>query len=434
MFRNDFLQKQQAVCKQQAKENFSLHLLTSFEIIIMENLSLFFSKIRELSFWQRLFSWRSVRNLSYDAFEEFKSLQKETARAKDEYDSLEKRFEHAHSLNEVLQKNNEQIEKAIIKKEDDINLLNQKIDGLNNSVSRMNLLNSKYETNDEQRRKTYEASIIQLNQLKETLEKQIQKLSDERIQEQQESFKKMKRLWNEHETTVQQSLKMICQNHFIKYMDIVPFHGNPDNTIELCDEYIIFDAKCPSNDDLTNFPKYIKAQTETLKKYASQDKVRKDIFLVVPTNTIHTIEQLNYNMGDYNVYVITKDSLEPIILSLKRIEDYEFVNQLSPDERDNICRVIGKFAHTTKRKIQVDQFFATEFLELLVRCKNDLPEDILKQVIEFEKAERLNPPSEKKAKQILTKELQDKHALLNAEAGMRDVVIPLNFEEMKNLE
>ena len=259
-------------------------------------------------------------------------------------------------------------------------------------------------------------------------------MHSERVEEQKESFEKMKRQWNEHETTVKQSLKMICQNHFIKYVDQVPFHGNPDNTIEICDEYLIFDAKCPSNDDLTNFPKYIKAQTETLKKYVSQDKVKKDIFLVVPTNTIHTIAQLNYNMGDYNVYIITKDSLEPIILSLKRIEDYEFVNQLSPEERDNICRVIGKFAHTTKRKIQIDQFFATEFLELLVRCKNDLPEDILKQVIEFEKAERLNPPSEKKAKQILTKELQDKHDSINAEAGMREVVIPLNFEEMKNLE
>ena len=77
-------------------------------------------------------------------------------------------------------------------------------------------------------------------------------------------------------------------------------------------------------------------------------------------------------MGDYNVFVITIDSLEPIILSLKKIEEYEFAEQLSPEERDNICRIIGKFAHTTKRKIQVDQFFTNQFIELLVKCKNDL--------------------------------------------------------------
>jgi len=58
----------------------------------------------------------------------------------------------------------------------------------------------------------------------------------------------------------------------------------------------------------------------------------------------------------------------------------------------------------------------------------------LNQVIDFEKAERLNPPAEKKTKQILTKELQDKHEAINAEAGIREVIIPLNFEEMKNLE
>lgn len=400
----------------------------------MENLTLFFSKIRELTFWQRLFSWRMVRNLSYAAFEEFKALQKELAGKKADYDLLDKKFEHSKIIHAGLTSNIQLFEQAAAKREMEVSSLNFKIDGLNGTISRLNLMNSKYETAEEQRRRNYEDSIARLNQLKDTLEKEIKRLSDERLHEQREAFDKMKRQWIEHETSVEQSLKMICQNNFIRYIDNVPFYGNPDNTLEICEEYVIFDAKCPSNDDLNNFPKYIKAQTETVKKYANQDKVKKDIFLVVPTNTIHTIAQLVYNMGEYNVYVITKDALEPIILSLKRIEDYEFVNQLSPEERDNICRVIGKFAHTIKRKIQIDQFFAAEFLELLVRCKNDLPDDILKQVVEFEKAERLNPPSEKKSKQILTMELLDRHASINAEAVMRNVIIPLNFEEMKNLE
>ena len=400
----------------------------------MEKLTLFFLKIKELTFLQRLFSWRSMRNLSYDAFEEFKSLQKELLIKNGQIDSLEKRSVQFETKNEGLLETIDQYENTFRKKEEEINLLNLKIDNLNREKSELKNANSKYENTEEQRDRSYRDSISQLNQLKETLEKEIKRLSDERMEEQKNSFEKMKHQWSEHEITVEQTIKMICQNHFIKYIDNVPFRGNPDNAVEICDEYIIFDAKCPSSDDLNNFPKYIKAQTETVKKYANQDRVKKDIFLVIPSNTIHTINQLAYNMGDYNVYVITKDSLEPIILSLKKIEDYEFVNQLSPEERDNICRVIGRFAHTTKRKIQIDQFFASQFLELLVKCKNDLPEDILKQVIEFEKAEKLNPPSEKKAKQILTKELEERHAYINAEAGIRDVVIPLNFEEVKNLE
>jgi hypothetical protein len=352
----------------------------------------------------------------------------------DDYQRLEKNYAYTSTQNEGLQASIQQYDKSAAKKEEEINLKSNRIDTLHNRISELNVCISKYETTEEQRRISYESGIIQLNQLKETLENEIKRLSDERVQEQKDVFEKMKRQWSEHELTVQQTLKMICQKHLIKYIDHVPFRGDPDNTIEICDEYIIFDAKCPSNDDLTNFPRYIKTQTDIVRKYASQEKVKKDIFLVIPANTIHTVSQLTYNMGDYNVYVITKDGLEPIILSLKRIEDYEFVKQLSPEERDNICRVIGKFAHTTKRKIQIDQFFATEFLELLSRCKNDLPEDILKQVIEFEKAERMNPPSEKKTKQILTRELQDRHAVINAKAGIQDIIIPINFDEMKNVE
>ncbi|HUZ61867.1 MAG TPA: hypothetical protein VMU83_24025 [Hanamia sp.] len=400
----------------------------------MEKLSLFFSKIREITFWQRLFSWHSLRNLSYDAFEEFKSLQKEMIQEKQDYDLLERKLIQAETKNQGLQDAIIRHEKVVGKKEFDIHSLNQKVEDLNRKNSDLKNYKAKCESTEEQRAENYNNKISQLNQLKETLEKEIKRLSDERVEEQRETFEKMKSQWSEHEITVEQTLKMICQNHLIKYLDEVPFRGNPDNAIEICDEYIIFDAKCPANDDLTNFPKYIKAQTEAVKKYANQDRVKKDIFLVIPSNTIHTIKQFAYNMGDYHVYIITKDSLEPIILALKKIEDYEFVNQFSPEERDNICRVIGRFAHSTKRKIQIDQFFATEFLDLLVKCKNDLPEDILKQVIEFENAEKLNPPMERKSKQILTSDLLEKHEFINAEAGIRKVVIPLNFEEVKNLE
>lgn len=185
---------------------------------------------------------------------------------------------------------------------------------------------------------------------------------------------------------------------------------------------------------MTNFPKYIKTQTENVKKYANQENVKKDIFLVIPSNTIDSISKLFYNMGDFNVYIITKDSIEPIILSLKKIEEYEFAEKLSPEDRDNICRIIGKFAHTTKRKIQIDQFFTTQFIELFVKCSNELPEDIIKQVLEFEKAEKLNPPTEKRAKQILTKELIDKNTTINTEAKIRAIEIPENFEDVKKLE
>ena len=90
---------------------------------------------------------------------------------------------------------------------------------------------------------------------------------------------------------------------------------------------------------------------------------------------------------------------------MKKIEEYEFADKLSPEERDDICRIIGKFAHTTKRKIQIEMYFMEEFLDILHKSKTLLPKEILKRVIEFENAVKLNPPMEKRKKQILTSDL-----------------------------
>jgi hypothetical protein len=400
----------------------------------MEKLNLFFSRIKELGFWQRLFSWSTIRILSYDAFEEYKKIETKITEQKSKLEEINNTLTKLQTEKEGLEKNIVEAEKLSIKKDNQVDNLTLKNEEHNKKITELNNRVSRFESIEEERTNDYEKKIAQLDQVKNDLDAERTKLNDDRLKEKQDQFDKMKKQWSDHESDVEQKIKMICQNHVINYIDKVPFKGSPDNTIEICEEFIIFDAKSPANDDLSNFPKYIKIQTDNVKKYANQEAVKKDIFLVIPSNTIDLISQLIYNMGDYNVYIITKDSLEPIIVSLKKLEEYEFADQLSPEERDNICRVLGRFAHTTKRKIQIDQFFANQFLDLLVKCKNDLPDEIIKSVIEFEKAEKLNPPPEKRTKQILTKELQEKNDLINAEAQIREIEIPTSFDDMKNLK
>lgn len=170
-------------------------------------------------------------------------------------------------------------------------------------------------------------------------------------------------------------------------------------------------------------------QTESVKKYIKEDNVKKDIFLVIPSNTVDVIAPCLYNMGDYNVYVVTLDALEPIILSLKKLEEYEFVEQLTPEERENICRVIGKFAHMTKRRIQIDQFFGRQFLEILTRCESDLPRDVLEKVVEYEKSEKLNPPVDKRAKLISSEELEVDSQRIRKEAEAKAIAFPASIQE-----
>lgn len=396
--------------------------------IIMEKLNLFFNKIKELSFWQRIFAWRSILSISYEAYQEFKELEEKFRTAKENSEELKNQKIKLDSENENYSKRIQDFEKDKSLREIKIESLQKDVNNLNNELKSKNEKIAKFESGEEERMKRYEKNIAQQNQVKESLEKQRQRLDDDRVKEQEEVFQRMKKTWQTHETDVQQFIKKICLNNVIEYVDKVPFNGKPDNTIQICNEYIIFDAKSPSNDDLSNFPGYIIQQTKNVQKYALQQDVRKDIFLVVPTNTIDVIPRYTYNMSDYYVYIITKDSLEPIILALKKIEEYEFAEQLSPEDRDNICRVIGKFSHSTKRRIQIDQFFIDLNLDLLKKTKTGIPQEMLKQVSEIEQAEIINPPTDKRSKQLLTKDLDDNQNLLNTEIE----VSKLNNLELKD--
>tara|TARA_B100001248_G_scaffold260535_1_gene248970 strand:- start:23610 stop:24785 length:1176 start_codon:yes stop_codon:yes gene_type:complete len=361
-----------------------------------------------------IFNLKSIRNNQNDS---------EKEKNENLQNDIIKREENIKNLNdnikilEAKMLSFEQIKTEKTQIQERLKIVEQERNNLKNEVNK--LLN-----NEESRNETLRKSIESTNTLQQNLQTEIARVNDERVEKEREQQEKMKKSWGEHEKDVQRYIQLICNNNIIKYIGQEDFphpRNKPDNCIEIMDQLIVFDAKSPANDDLSNFPKYIKDQTENLKKYAKHENVKKDLFLVIPSNTLSVINQYTYNIGDYNVNVITKDSLEPIILSLKKIEEYEFADKLSPEERDNICRIIGKFAHTTKRRIQIDQFFANEFLDTLSKTGSLLPREILESVIQFENAEKLNPPMEKRKKQILTKDLKNQSEKLKKEIDLREI-------------
>lgn len=340
-------------------------------------------------------------------------------------------------LNSMLATKEESLKQAETKlKERDISIatLNEKVTQLFQENTRLREENASLTQSEEERKSKYEANVASLNAIREQIQADRAKEIAEANQKEILRITKLQETWANHQESTKNAIKLICEKYTIEYVEQVPFRGEPDNTLKICDEYVIFDAKSPGNDDLANFPTYIKSQAEAVKKYVKQENVRKDIYLVVPSNTVEVIDRFSYNMADYTVYVVTLDALEPIILSLKKLEEYEFIEQLSPEERDNICRVIGKFAHMTKRRIQIDQFFERQFLEVLSKCEADLPRDILQKVIEYERSEKLNPPMEKRAKRISSSELESDSQKIRKEAEAKSIAFPASVQQdIKNL-
>ena len=377
----------------------------------------FLDKIKSLSFFARLFQWGSVKKDLVDAATGLASLQNDLSSAQQGLNS----FQLQLSVGQETRRNLEAQVQLIVS---ELSVFKERLQNCQRELQTVREENIQLKKEDQFRLQKYSEEIVSLQSIKEQIQEERAKEVQQRHEEEMTRLRSLKETWATHQTDVQGRMKQICQKHTLQYIDKPPFKGDPDNTLFICNEYVVFDAKSPAGDDLKNFPQYLKAQAEAAKKYAKLEGVKKDIFLVVPTNTLAALSQFVYNMADYDVYIVSADVLEPLILSLCKIEDYEFAEQLNPEDGENICRIIGKFAHLSKRRIQIDSFFARQFIELAYKCENSLPEDIHEKVLEFEKSEKLNPPQEKRAKAINIKELDTEQAKIETEITAKGVVLP----------
>jgi len=417
-----------------------------------------FENLKTISFLGRVFQWGSVKSQLIEAngelqrvlsegqslkaenikLENLISLEKSAAKnfqdtanrvsteleiTRNNYKNQSEKLEGLQQEATRLAERNTQFYDRGTKLATDLALVNEKIQNLEKELRTVRDENSNLKKDDEFRKKEHSNSVSSLKQIQEKILRDREDEVNKKNQTEIDRIKKLKETWSNHEEKVKNRIRTICNKTGVEYVDKVPFKGKPDNTLRINEEYIIFDAKSPANDDLSNFPNYVKAQAESAIKYVKEEDVRREVFLVVPSNTLENLETFEYKLSDYTVYVVALDSIEPIILTLQRIEEYEFAEQLSPEDRENICRVIGKFVHLSKRRIQIDGFFAKQFFELVYRSEADLSKDILEKVAEFEKSEKLNPPQEKRARQISTKELEADSEKIQSEANQKGFAI-----------
>lgn len=373
----------------------------------------FFEKSENMGFFERLFSWGKFTSLRREAYAEFKA-------ADVQLENVNEQLQNTNLKLQKLETTQEHYKETKANLEAEKKILESKKEELTTQVRELEKVISGTKKVEEKKQQDYEHKVTELNSLKQQLDEDRIRVQNEREREITERLQRLKETWKVHQSSVQETVKRICSRHTIEYIEKVPFKGDPDNTIKICEEHIIFDAKSPANDDLSNFPNYIRAQADAAKKYAKEKTVKKDIFLVIPANAAEVVNQTLYSFSDYDVHIITPNAIEPIILSLQKIEEYELAEQLKPEDRAQICRVIGQMAHTTKRRIQVDHYFAQVSLDILSKC-HDLPSEILLGATAIEKNAMLNPPQDRRVKEIPLEELKKDNKRLKKEAEAKDI-------------
>jgi predicted translin family RNA/ssDNA-binding protein len=127
-----------------------------------------------------------------------------------------------------------------------------------NDLSRITNQNTQLISNEEFRKTEHSNALASLQQIQTQIQNDRNSEIELRHNEETEKLRNLKETWSNHEDLVKQQIKQICAKHTIEYVEKVPFKGSPDNTIKIVDEFVIFDAKSPGSDDLSNFPQYLK--------------------------------------------------------------------------------------------------------------------------------------------------------------------------------
>ena len=94
-----------------------------------EKLNLFFDRIKTIGFWQRIFGWHRIRELSYYSYKEFKNLA-------DLLDGTAKEAEEAKNSITVLTSNNKHLEEKIIDQGKELDLVKGQVGQLSNDAEK----------------------------------------------------------------------------------------------------------------------------------------------------------------------------------------------------------------------------------------------------------------------------------------------------------
>ncbi len=399
-----------------------------------------FETLRAASWWQRLFSWSSIQQQSMDAWQEITELASRLSGISNERDELKTRSQVTEQRAQSAEQRARELQESLTRAEDRLQsqhtLHLQEKESLNQRLTEKQTALRQREDQllsmrnaEEQLKAKLQSQIDQALNLQQVFERDKLQLQEAEKKKLADHHEKLRQTWSEHQNLVQQAVKRICAQRGIEYVTEFSFSGIPDNAVRIADEIIVFDAKSPASpEEFGNFRTYLRNQCELAGKYAKQEGVRKDIYMVIPTNAASVLQSTSFESGSYRVYIITMDALEPVLVTLQQLEAYKIIQEIGPDERQAIIRIIGSLIYASKRRIQVDQYFNGALLDLIRDIQKEVPATILEEVVKVEQSMKLNPGLDRRSKGIDAEALEKTHRQQGALAAGQEAPTPKRID------
>ncbi|NBU72295.1 MAG: hypothetical protein EBS53_12765 [Bacteroidetes bacterium] len=368
-------------------------------------------ELQNMGWWGRLVGWGRIRRMLLEANAEWEASQAAAVQQGQTLQSMQADLAKAMQDAQLAVSRAQDLQRDKDRLETELGMNRKEIQRMSSEIATLT-------QNDQHRQAELQKNLTSLDQFKQQIAEDRRLEQQKQVDEIHQKQERIRQTWQTHQENARNKIRQVAEKYHVTVVEKFPLKGEPDNVLMLCEQYVVMDAKSPGGEDLSNFGTYLKSQAEAASKYTKQEGVFNQLFFVVPSNTLEAIPQTVFRFVEYHVYVIPVEALEPVILSMVRVQEFMDVKEISPEDRRNIFVILGRFAHLTKRRLQVDQFFANESLALATETENRLPEDMRKEVAEIEKSVRLNPPQERSSKEIGLAGLASQHKKI--EKGLKE--------------
>ena len=153
-----------------------------------DKLNQFFEQVKALTFWKRIFGWSQFRNLSYDAYQEFKSLLSQVSQVTQESSQLK-------SDNLVLKNDNEHLKNKQHDLEKELVIINDRAASLSKENITLVRENTIFKQTEIDRKTKYEGDVGALNLIREQIQDDRKKEVDQQQEEEIKRLKSQKETW-----------------------------------------------------------------------------------------------------------------------------------------------------------------------------------------------------------------------------------------------
>ncbi len=310
--------------------------------------------------------------------QEYQALLEEQARLRAELEvKLEKLGEMSELLKRETSEKDQFLERGKQLRERN-NLLESDIKILRDKLAEREKVLSQFEADKERREREFLEKVEKLEHSREKLEKEQHRVIREDEVKQAQILEEQTRVWNDHENAALAELRRVCQDARIGFQwfennDLPPdFDGTlkPDFLVDFLGQYIVFDAK-KSKDIKRYIPEQVK---ETARKCRGNDKIYSTIFFVVPRDDISELKKLSFVEEGFSFFVISVESVEPILANFKRITEYDKIQEFDPQDRENIVNLIANYDRHISFQNAANILLTKESIGLM-ESKDHLPED-----------------------------------------------------------